>query len=83
MRGRSECERIEKIVRERWKSEWEWEMMKREIREWVSVIDSEERDERLSERSECERNGRIWGVGKREMVGFRRHWENGGGVICF
>ena len=27
--------------------------------------DSEEREQRLSERSECEREGRIWGEGKR------------------
>ena len=58
---------LEKIVIERWESEWEWEIVKREMREWVRVRDSEERDdERLSERSECERNGGIWGEGKRE-----------------
>lgn len=32
----------------------------------MRVRDSEERDERLSERSECERKGGIWGEGKRE-----------------
>ena len=58
---------LEKIVIERWESEWEWEIVKREMREWVRVRDSEERDdERLSERSESERNGGIGGEGKRE-----------------
>ena len=32
----------------------------------MRVRDSEERYERLSERSECERKGGIWGEGKRE-----------------
>ena len=38
----------------------------------MRVRDSEERDERLSERSECERNGGIWGEGKRERRGKSR-----------
>ena len=32
----------------------------------MRVRGGEEREERLSERSECERDGRIWGEGKRE-----------------
>ena len=64
LRERSECERIREDSDREMK---EWEIVKREMREWVRVRDSEERDdERLSERSESERNGEIWGEGKRE-----------------